>query len=227
MGFRAKLRSRLGMPSAKSTFDAARYWNDRYSKHGDALSGPGCLGLSETENEHDYAVKAEFITSAIAASFGEISSLSILDAGCGRGVLAEILVNAGARVTGVDFSPDAINRARSRIKNAQFQVAELDALPFDRQYDVVLSIDVLYHVVDDSKWNAAIAGMLRACKRGGGVLIQEALDLKDTGEHVRWRTFSDYVEIAAACHSSIEILKQYRQPAEPVVKSILLMKPFG
>ena len=207
MAFGAKLRRRLGELSAKPAFDPARYWNERHLKHGDALSGPGCLGLSEAENAHDYAVKSEVITSAIAASFGDINTLSILDAGCGSGFFAEVLVNAGARVTGVDFSAAAIESARSRVKNAQFEIAELDALPFDKQYDAVLSIDVLYHVVDDSKWKAAITGMIRACKPGGGVLIQEALDLTDVGKHVRWRTFSDYAAIAAASHSSIEILK--------------------
>lgn|SRR5690349_17924781 len=64
-----------------------------------------------------------------------------------------------------------------------------------------------------------MTAMIRACKSGGGVLIQESLDLKDTGKHVRWRTFSDYAEVAAGAGCSIDIAKQYRQPAEPVEKT--------
>jgi 2-polyprenyl-3-methyl-5-hydroxy-6-metoxy-1,4-benzoquinol methylase len=225
MALGTKLRGRLNKFFAKPEFDPARYWNERHIRHKDALSGPGCLGLTEAENAHDYAVKSEAIISSITANFGDISKLTVLDTGCGTGFFAEILVNAGATVTGVDFSAAAIDSARSRVKTAQFEIAQLESLSFHKQYDVVLSIDVLYHIIDDSMWESAVAGMIRACKTGGGVLIQEALDLQDVGEHVRWRSFSDYATIAAACDSSIQIVKQYQQPAEPVVKTILLIKP--
>lgn len=106
MGIRATLRQRLAKLSAIPGFDPAQYWNDRYLKHGDTLSGPRCLGLTEAENAHDDAVKARAIIPAITANFGEIDTLSILHAGRGSGFFAEMLADAGAAVTGVDFSED-------------------------------------------------------------------------------------------------------------------------
>ena len=36
------------------TYDAERYWSDRFEKYGASLLGPGHEGLSEDENEHMY-----------------------------------------------------------------------------------------------------------------------------------------------------------------------------
>eukprot|EP01037_Dinobryon_pediforme_P026575 gene26574-29142_t len=38
----------------------------------------------------------------------------ILDLGCGDGLLSALLMESGARVTGIDIDPDAVARARER-----------------------------------------------------------------------------------------------------------------
>lgn len=74
----------------------------------------------------------------------------VLDAGCGTGEYSLMLAGAGFTVTGVDYSPGMLARARTKIAKApqgalSFHQADLDKpLPFpDGSFDHVISISVV------------------------------------------------------------------------------------
>jgi len=52
-----------------------------------------------------------------------------LDAACGTGRYAAHLVERGHRVTGVDSSPDMLERARARVPRAEFLLGDLRRMP--------------------------------------------------------------------------------------------------
>jgi 2-polyprenyl-3-methyl-5-hydroxy-6-metoxy-1,4-benzoquinol methylase len=69
---------------------------------------------------------------------------SVLDVGCGTGVAAMTAARIGARVRGIDLTPELLERARenARIANVEidFGGGDAEALPFDNvTFDVVLS----------------------------------------------------------------------------------------
>lgn len=76
----------------------------------------------------------------------------LLDAGCGPGAYAEILLKQGARVVGVDISPKMLKLARERVGNkAEFHLADLSRpMHFlkDRSFDIILSPLVISYVRD-------------------------------------------------------------------------------
>ena len=94
--------------------------------------------------------------------------LQILDAGCGTGGNLATLRKEG-RVVGLDLSEDAIYFSRKRgVKN--LLRGSVSALPFkDGSFNVLLSIDVLYHrfVRDDTSSLKEFHRMLTK----GGILI--------------------------------------------------------
>lgn len=57
---------------------------------------------------------------------------TILDLGCGSGILSEILLDAGYAVYGIDISPNMIRLARQRVPEATFRVGSIwsDRFPF-------------------------------------------------------------------------------------------------
>ena len=55
----------------------------------------------------------------------------VLDACCGTGDLALAAERAGGRVTGVDFSPAMLERARRKSDSVEWVEGDLTALPFD------------------------------------------------------------------------------------------------
>ena len=97
---------------------------------------------------------------------------TIVDVGCGGGLLAEEFARMGLRVTGIDPAPQSIETARSHAAAAgldiDYRVGCGEALPFvDGAFDAVACCDVLEHVDEPA---AVIAEMARVLKPGGLLL---------------------------------------------------------
>jgi len=100
-----------------------------------------------------------------------LKNVSMLDVGCGGGILSESMARLGASVHGIDVADRNIYAARQHIQDAEldlrYDVIEVQHLPSDRQYDVVLNMEVVEHVDD-------LAGFLTSCgrvTRPGGMMI--------------------------------------------------------
>ena len=77
----------------------------------------------------------------------EIPPGRALDAACGTGRYAALLVAAGHTVTGVDSSPDMLAVARPKVPSARFLLGDLHLLPVpDASADVVTCALALQHV---------------------------------------------------------------------------------
>lgn len=144
----------------------------------------------------------------------------VLDVGCGDGYITRSIatrVPAGA-VVGVDASPRMIEVARSRPyppdTDVEFQMCDVLALPFHREFDVVVSFNVLHWLV---KQRAALSAIARAVVSGGRVVVQqvcsgprpslERLAMRVCGRP-RWRTefvgfAPPYVHVEPAEYPSI------------------------
>lgn len=93
--------------------------------------------------------------------------LKILDAGCGTGgILAKLTAH---QTTGVDLSPQAISLCQQR-GLTQVQLGSIHEMPFaDTSFDIVLSLDVLYHrQVNETQ---AMAEMVRVLKPDGLLIL--------------------------------------------------------
>ena len=96
---------------------------------------------------------------------------TVLDAACGTGVVALTAAGAGARVTGLDLTPELLARARENAELADLQVewheGDVEQLPFgDAAFDVVLS---QYGHIFAPRPDVAIAEMLRVLRPGGTI----------------------------------------------------------
>ncbi|MCJ2045685.1 bifunctional 2-polyprenyl-6-hydroxyphenol methylase/3-demethylubiquinol 3-O-methyltransferase UbiG [Methylobacterium sp. J-078] len=98
-----------------------------------------------------------------------LDGLTVVDIGCGGGVLSEPLARLGARVTGLDPAPTNIKVAQAH--------ADAEGVPVDyrartiedvvaggERFDIVLAMEVVEHVVD---MPAFVAQAARAVKPGG------------------------------------------------------------
>ena len=96
----------------------------------------------------------------------------LLDIGCGEGRHSFAAARLGFSVTGIDYEPLALNRARkfAQIKNIEgitFRSADVSCLPFrDSCFDIALDYGCLHHQ-RKSDWPAYKDSILRVLKRKG------------------------------------------------------------
>ena len=97
----------------------------------------------------------------------------VLDVGCGGGLLAEGMARRGARVTGIDLSPGALEVARLHALDGGVsvdyrQVAAEELADTDHgTFDLVTCLEMLEHVPDPGQVIQAIARLVRP---GGDVV---------------------------------------------------------
>jgi malonyl-CoA O-methyltransferase len=117
---------------------------------------------------------------------------AVLDAGCGSGrYILHALQRGAARVTGVDLSPEMLERARTELgaarAEAELRQGSLTALPVDDGWaDLAICGLVVGHLED---LPAALAELRRATRPGGTLLCS---DVHPIGHALGWlRDFKD------------------------------------
>jgi 2-polyprenyl-6-hydroxyphenyl methylase / 3-demethylubiquinone-9 3-methyltransferase len=92
---------------------------------------------------------------------------SVLDVGCGGGILTEAMARRGAEVTGIDFSERALQVAQLHLNQSGVKVRYEKALAEDyaalhaAAFDVVTCMELLEHVPQPASVVAACARLVR------------------------------------------------------------------
>lgn len=88
---------------------------------------------------------------------------SMLEAGCGQGVVLERLGAAlGVKeLWGVDASGGAVEEARRRVPGARFEVLDIEKSKLDRGFDLVVCSNVVEHLEEDVRALEHLRGMSR------------------------------------------------------------------
>ena len=81
-----------------------------------------------------------------------LKNLSILDIGCGGGLLSEPMRKLGASVTGIDASKTNIDIANIHSKKNKLKInyicASPESLKINQKFDIILNMEIVEHVED-------------------------------------------------------------------------------
>jgi 2-polyprenyl-6-hydroxyphenyl methylase/3-demethylubiquinone-9 3-methyltransferase len=121
--------------------------------------------------------------------------ISVLEVGCGGGILSEEIARMGFATTGIDPSESSLKTAAEHSKKANLKIRYVSGigenLPFSaNSFDVVLCCDVLEHVHDLPKVISEISRVLK----NGGLFIYDTFN----------RTFFSKI-------SAIKILQEWKR----------------
>jgi len=85
-----------------------------------------------------------------------------LDVGCGAGLLTEPLARLGAKVTGLDATPELIEVARDHAAKMRLEVDYCagDVQELEGQFDLITCMEVIEHVADPASFVNALAKLL-------------------------------------------------------------------
>jgi 2-polyprenyl-6-hydroxyphenyl methylase/3-demethylubiquinone-9 3-methyltransferase len=124
-------------------------------------------------------VRIEFLRDRIAVRFGRtvtdarpLAGLSILDVGCGGGLLCEPMARLGATVTGIDATERNTEVARAHAAAMDLDIdyrftTAADLAATGATFDAVLNMEVIEHVADPASFLGDCAGLVRP----GGVMF--------------------------------------------------------
>lgn len=107
-----------------------------------------------------------------------LDGLTILDIGCGGGLLTEPMVRLGGTVMGVDATAKNIEIARAHAQDMglaiDYRVGSAEALVADGvgKFDLVLAMEIVEHVADPEIFVGACAALLAP----GGMMIVSTLN---------------------------------------------------
>lgn len=96
----------------------------------------------------------------------------VLDVGCGNGRLLQLFDGLAISYMGTDQSEELIRLAQEKFPDQNFQVAEMQKLPFeDGSFDVVFCIAALQHLPDEGSCMRALSEMKRIVRQNGCIVL--------------------------------------------------------
>lgn len=116
------------------------------------------------------AANNEFlVTPATIKLLGNVRGKRVLDLGCGTGIISLKLRKKGAKVSGIDLSPEMLKIAKTYAKNIDFKLGSAERLPYDSEnFDIVVSVLVFDYVKNLGK---ALNEVWRVLKLNGYFIV--------------------------------------------------------
>jgi 2-polyprenyl-3-methyl-5-hydroxy-6-metoxy-1,4-benzoquinol methylase len=155
------------------------YWEDRarrFAAEGAGLAAVCSYGMPDFYNRMIHRCQRL----ALDPWFDIAPGTRVLDVGCGIGRWSLLLAARGAVVTGMDLSPTMIAEAKRRADasgmatRCRFLVQDLAHLDAGDQFDLMVGVTVLQHILDTEALQTAVQRMTDHLAPGGRMVLLEA-----------------------------------------------------
>lgn len=162
----------------------------------------------------------------------------VLDAGCGEGFGTQLLAASASYVLGIDYSEEAVRKARQEfaLPNLEFRRLDVFELPrLGRAFDLVCNFQVLEHLREPLPFLRAVGAAL---KPGGTLLLTTPNRLTSVSEnpyHVKEYTEEELFSLLKEVFAEVRIygmmgnerVRAYDRRRGEQVTRILRLDPLG
>lgn len=162
------------------TFDSTEYWETRYKNQG-------------TSGDGSYGNKAEFKGKIINDFIHQKKIETIIDFGVGDGNQLKYIDIDNKHYLGLDVSSKAIDLCKEKFaKDESKTFRTLTGFDYSSRADLVLSLDVIFHLVDDGIYTQYMTHLFEMSNK---YIIIHSVDMDFVeATHVKFRKFTPYVE---------------------------------
>jgi SAM-dependent methyltransferase len=159
-------------------YENKSYWN-KLVGNTMQLKEVGWPQWTEAYNQARYWLAAKQTKSVLKKLIQSNKKIKVLEIGCGVGFWTNFILQhlPNASYTGVDISEQAINKLKTKFKNnpnANFICLDITNInTIEQQYDLVICMEVLLHIVLPGSWQNAIEFIGKSACTNGYVLISD------------------------------------------------------
>jgi len=202
-----------GVEMSESRFVEQEYWVKRHQDLEGDIRSVGNKSHSGRENEKGQERLRERLTAVLDATGMAKAGTSVLDFGCGIGLLGSLFVARHVTYIGIEISPVAVIQARKRCPEGEFHVADVTCYRSALRFDVVVASYVLVHLVDDDAWRSALWCIAAALKDDGRLLLVDDVPQDNRiqpARHVVNRSKREYMDalgevgMSIICHTDAD-----------------------
>ena len=161
-------------------FNSKNYWENRYKQGGNSGSGSyNNLALFKADIINDFIQKNNINT--------------IIDYGVGDGNQLKLINTKNKIYTGIDVSETVISKCKNIfLEDKTKSFIHVDNINSNLKSDLVLSCDVLFHLIEDEIYEEYMKKLFNMSKKYV-IIFAKNEDINHT-QHVKFRKFSNYIE---------------------------------
>jgi len=171
-----------------------QYWNDRYNSKGNSGAG-------------SYGNLAEFKSSVLNKFIDENKIQSVIEFGCGDG--NQLLLSNYPIYDGYDISHSSISMCKKIFNNDKtknfYHVSQYNR----KKYDLSLSLDVIYHLVEDNVYRDYLKKLFDASNKFVIIYSSNNEKIRSDSPHVKHRNFMKDIPSNFQCIKTIKNIYPY------------------
>jgi ubiquinone/menaquinone biosynthesis C-methylase UbiE len=125
------------------------------------------------------------ILEQIHAAINPTKTMTLLDLGCGPGIVTAAIAPAVKEVVAYDLTPEMLDKARKRcqeagLKNVRFELGGAEDLPFEREsFDGVVTRLTIHHFLDPRR---VMDEVVRVTRMNGKVVVLDVVSSENEEE---------------------------------------------
>lgn len=156
----------------QTSFNPDNYWENRLHTLG-GLEGVGFKKLGPSFNKWAYRIRKQVFLKTARSLAVDYSAANVLDIGSGTGFYIQAWGELGApSITGVDITATAVENLKTVFPKQHFFKSDIGDVAFNSageysKYNLVSAMDVLFHIVDDARFEQAIQNIASLVEPGG------------------------------------------------------------
>jgi 2-polyprenyl-3-methyl-5-hydroxy-6-metoxy-1,4-benzoquinol methylase len=128
--------------------------------------------MAEPEIQKAYAVQAGEVLDMLDRTGADLAQARLLEIGCGNGYYADLMHRRGlTKYAGFDIADVFFPMLREKFPSFDYVRGDITADRLPGEFDVVLMIDVIEHIVTESKLMSALSNVGAMTAKGGVLVI--------------------------------------------------------